>query len=156
MQALESLSIHLENRLANLTKAKEDGSKIVGYTPGGYLPEELVLAYGAIPIGLIRGGEHEPVMAANENLPRWLDTFCRAQVGYKILKKEPLYDLINLLVVPVTDNNIREILAIFEMLIFIQPKIMSVWTTPVKKMRIIINATHFMTKKFVKPLVIWT
>jgi len=109
MKALEDLSVHLENRLADLTKAKENGYKIVGYTPGGYLPEEIVLASGAIPVGLIRGGEHKPVMAASAYLPRWLDTFCRAQVGYKLLKADPLYDLIDLLVVPVTDNNIRAI-----------------------------------------------
>ena len=109
MQALEDLSFYMKNRLGDLLKAKEQGRKIVGYTPGGYLPEEIVLACEAIPVGLIRGGEHEPVMAANACLPRWLDTFCRAQVGYKMLKEDPLYNLIDLLVVPVTDNNIRAI-----------------------------------------------
>lgn len=109
MQALENLSVQIKDRQADLIKAKEEGRKIVGYTPGGYLPEELVIASGAIPLGLIRGGEHEPVEAASAYLPRWLDTFCRAQVGYKILKEDPLYDLVDLLVVPVTDNNIRAI-----------------------------------------------
>jgi benzoyl-CoA reductase/2-hydroxyglutaryl-CoA dehydratase subunit BcrC/BadD/HgdB len=42
-------------------------------------------------------------------VPRFLDTFCRSQIGYKILGDEPLYDLIDLLVAPVTDNNIRSI-----------------------------------------------
>ncbi len=109
MEVLKSLSVYLKKRLADLTTAKEHGNKIVGYTPGGYFPEELALAFGAIPVGLIRGGEHEPVMASSAYLPRWLDTFCRAQVGYKMLKADPLYDLIDLLVVPVTDNNIRAV-----------------------------------------------
>jgi len=56
MQALENLSVQMKDRQADLKKAKEEGLKIVGYTPGGYLPEELVIASGAIPFGLIRGG----------------------------------------------------------------------------------------------------
>lgn len=111
MQAGEKLSAHLRTRVIELTKMKGEGHKIIGYTPGGYMPEELLYACGAmpVPVGLIRGGEHEPVLVAGAYLPRWLDTFCRAQIGYKVLKEEALYDLIDLLVVPITDNNIRAI-----------------------------------------------
>lgn len=111
MRAREKLSAHLRTRVIELTKMKAKGHKIIGYTPGGYMPEELLYACGAmpVPVGLIRGGEHEPVLVAGAYLPRWLDTFCRAQIGYKVLKEEALYDLIDLLVVPVTDNNIRAI-----------------------------------------------
>jgi benzoyl-CoA reductase/2-hydroxyglutaryl-CoA dehydratase subunit BcrC/BadD/HgdB len=111
MQAMERVSAHLRTRIVELSKMKRDGHKIIGYTPGGYLPEELLYACGAmpVPVGLIRGGEHEPVLVAGAYLPRWLDTFCRAQIGYKVLKEEALYDLIDLLVVPITDNNIRAV-----------------------------------------------
>jgi len=111
MQAGERLSAHLKARVAELARMKAEGHKIVGYTPGGFMPEELLYACGAmpVPVGLIRGGEHEPVLVAGAYLPRWLDTFCRAQIGYKILKEEALYNLIDLLVVPITDNNNRAI-----------------------------------------------
>ena len=55
MEALNKLSAHLKNRLVDLSRAKEKGVKIIGYTPGGFLPEELVLASGAIPLCLVRG-----------------------------------------------------------------------------------------------------
>ena len=62
MQAGEKLSTHLRIRVIELTQMKGQGHKIIGYTPGGYMPEELLYACGAmpVPVGLIRGGEHEP------------------------------------------------------------------------------------------------
>jgi benzoyl-CoA reductase/2-hydroxyglutaryl-CoA dehydratase subunit BcrC/BadD/HgdB len=109
MEALQKLDEHLRTRVDGLTKIKKEGGKIIGYVPGGYMPEELVYACGAMPIQLIRGGDPEPVAISAGYVPRFLDTFCRSQIGYKILGDEPLYELIDLLVVPVTDNNIRAI-----------------------------------------------
>ena len=43
MEALDRLSAHLKTRLVDLSRAREEGRKIIGYTPGGYLPEGLVL-----------------------------------------------------------------------------------------------------------------
>jgi benzoyl-CoA reductase/2-hydroxyglutaryl-CoA dehydratase subunit BcrC/BadD/HgdB len=109
MEALHKLEEHLRTRVDEIAKIKRDGGKIIGYLPGSYMPEELVYACGAIPIQLIRGGDPEPVAISAGYVPRFLDTFCRSQIGYKILGDEPLYDLIDLLVAPVTDNNIRSI-----------------------------------------------
>ena len=106
---MEKLNAHLKNRLADLSQAKAEGRKIVGYTPGGYMPEELVLACGAIPLGLIRGGDHSMVEAASAYICRWIDPFCRAQIGYGTSGEDPYYNMIDLLVVPITDNNIRAI-----------------------------------------------
>jgi benzoyl-CoA reductase/2-hydroxyglutaryl-CoA dehydratase subunit BcrC/BadD/HgdB len=107
MKALEALDLHLKNRAQELERFKEEGRKIIGYYPGGYVPEEIILAGGAIPVGLHRGGEHEPVLIAGAYLPRWYDTFIRSQIGFKVLKGEPVYDLIDLFVIPITDNNVR-------------------------------------------------
>jgi len=107
MKTLESLDVHLKNRAAELEELKARGQKIIGYYPGGYIPKEIMLACDAVPVGLIRGGEHEPVLIAGAYLPRWVDTFCRSQIGFKILGGEPTYDLADLLVVPITDNNVR-------------------------------------------------
>ena len=107
MKALEALDLHLKNRAQELERFKEEGRKIIGYYPGGYVPEEIILASGAIPVGLHRGGEHEPVLIAGAYLPRWYDTFIRSQIGFKVLKGEPVYDLMDLFVIPITDNNVR-------------------------------------------------
>jgi benzoyl-CoA reductase/2-hydroxyglutaryl-CoA dehydratase subunit BcrC/BadD/HgdB len=109
MEATQKLEEHLRTRVDELTKIKKEGGKIIGYLPGGYMPEELVYACGAMPIQLTRGGDPEPVAISAGYVPRFLDTFCRSQIGYKILGDEPLYELIDLLVAPVTDNNIRAI-----------------------------------------------
>ena len=61
MKAMDRLTVHLKTRLVELNRARAEGRKIIGYTPGGFLPEELVLACGAIPVGLIRGGDHTMV-----------------------------------------------------------------------------------------------
>jgi benzoyl-CoA reductase/2-hydroxyglutaryl-CoA dehydratase subunit BcrC/BadD/HgdB len=114
MEALNRLSAHLKNRLIDLRRAKEQGRKIIGYTPGGYLPEELVLACGAIPICLIRGGDHTMVELAGAYICRWIDTFCRAQIGYGVSGEDPYYNIIDLLVVPMTDNHIRAVMDVLD------------------------------------------
>ena len=88
---------------------KSQGKKIIGYVPNGYMPEELVYACGAIPVALARGGDADPVAASAACLARFLDPYCRAQVGYRLLKEEPIYQLLDMLVVPITDNHVRAI-----------------------------------------------
>lgn len=114
MEAMDRLSAHLKTRLADLGKARKEGRKIIGYTPGGYLPEELVLASGAIPVGFIRGGDHTMVELAGAYICRWMDTFCRAQIGYGVSGEDPYYTIIDLLVVPMTDNHIRGIMDVLD------------------------------------------
>ena len=109
MEAMGKLMAHMRQRPFELKKLKEKGSKIVGYVPNGYMPEELVCASGAIPVGLIRGGDREPVIASEAYLLRFLDIFCRSQIGYRVLKQELLYQLPDLVIVPITDRNISAI-----------------------------------------------
>jgi len=109
MESLKKLSSHIETRPADLKKAREQGRKIVGYTPGGYFPEELALAAGAIPICMIRGGDYAAAEHAGDYICRWIDTFCRAQIGYGTSGKDPYYSILDLLVIPITDNHVRSI-----------------------------------------------
>jgi len=109
MESIEKLMSAMRARPIELRRLKDEGSKIVGYVPNGYMPEELVYACGAIPVGLIRGGDHEPVAVSEAYLFRLLDTFCRSQIGYRALGEEVLYQLPDLLVVPITDKNITAI-----------------------------------------------
>ncbi len=114
MEAMKKLSDHLATRLTELTRLQEKGTKLIGYAPGGYMPEELVFASGAMPIGLIRGGDPEPVAESAAYLPRFIDTFCRSQIGYRMLGEEPLYQMFDLLVVPITDHNIKAVADCFD------------------------------------------
>lgn len=108
MKTIVNFVSHLDTRLKELQELRKSGIKIVGYSPNGYVPEELVLASGAIPVALIHGGEIEPLLAAAPYLGRYLDPFCRAQIGYKMMN-HPLYQIIDMLVVPVGDLHIRGI-----------------------------------------------
>ena len=107
MGVTRELVSHLDTRLLDLKKIKDRGTKIVGYTPNAYMPEELVYGSGAVPIALIRGGDIAPVLASAPYLGRVLDTFCRAQIGYRVMRQEPLYQMLELLIVPVTDLHVR-------------------------------------------------
>jgi benzoyl-CoA reductase/2-hydroxyglutaryl-CoA dehydratase subunit BcrC/BadD/HgdB len=109
MEVMDRLMAHARARPVELMRLKQDGAKIIGYVPNGYMPEELVYACGAIPVGLIRGGDHEPVAISQAYLFRLLDTFCRSQIGYRVLGEEPIYQLPDMLVVPITDRNVTAI-----------------------------------------------
>ncbi len=45
MKALEAIDVHLKNRARELERFKEEGRKIIGYYPGGYVPDEIILAW---------------------------------------------------------------------------------------------------------------
>ena len=109
MDAMEKLSEHLKKRRPELREIKKSGQKIIGYTPNGYLPVEMIYAAGALPICLARGGDPEPVSESLAYIPRYIDTFCRCQIGYRVMEEEVLYQLPDLIVVPVSDVNERAI-----------------------------------------------
>ena len=115
METLDTLLAHARARPAELLKARQNGTRIIGYTPGGYFPEELAYALGVIPGALLRGGDHEAVIASGPYLARFLDTFCRAQIGYRMLGDEPIYQMIDLLVAVVADNHMRAVAESWEM-----------------------------------------
>ncbi len=105
MDTLNKLMAHMRARPLELAELRRQGAKIIGYVLNGYLPEELLYASGAIPVGLMRGGDHEPVIRSEACLLRFVDTFCRSHIGYRLLGEELLYQLPDLLVVANTDRN---------------------------------------------------
>jgi len=107
MKALDKLDSHIKTRLTDLSKAKEQGRKIIGYTAGGYLPEELVLACDAIPVCFIQAGDNTILTDAGAYICRWFDPFWRSQIGYLTSGKDPYYTIVNLIVIPITDNHVR-------------------------------------------------
>ncbi|MFH2044697.1 MAG: 2-hydroxyacyl-CoA dehydratase family protein [Pseudomonadota bacterium] len=104
MLAMERLKVHLADRSSTLRKQKNDGVKIVGYTPGGFMPEELVHAAGAIPICLLKGGDADSVIESLKYNPRFFCTFCKTQIAY-LMGGDLVYNLPDLLIVPHTDCN---------------------------------------------------
>jgi benzoyl-CoA reductase/2-hydroxyglutaryl-CoA dehydratase subunit BcrC/BadD/HgdB len=107
VKALEKLDSYLKTRLADLSKAKEQGRKVIGYPAGGYLPEELVLACEAIPLCFIQAGDNAILRDAGAYICRWFDPFWRSQIGYLTSGKDPYYTIVDLIVVPITDNHVR-------------------------------------------------
>ncbi|MEJ2738682.1 MAG: hypothetical protein P8105_02400, partial [Dehalococcoidia bacterium] len=91
---MTGFSTYFEERMSDLRKLKREGKKIVGYVPGGFMPEELVWASGAIPVGLNRGGDPGAVLKSAEFIPRFFDTFSRSQIGYWALGEDPLYQMV--------------------------------------------------------------
>ena len=107
MNALEKLEAHLKTRLTDLSKEKKQGHKIIGYSAGGYLPEEIILACDAIPLCFIQAGNNTILKNANAYISRWFDPFWRSQIGYLTSRNDPYYSIADLIAVPITDNHVR-------------------------------------------------
>jgi benzoyl-CoA reductase/2-hydroxyglutaryl-CoA dehydratase subunit BcrC/BadD/HgdB len=107
MKPLDKLDSHLKTRLRDLSKAKEQGRRVIGYPAGGYLPEELVLACDAIPICFIQAGDNAVLRDAGNYVCRWFDPFWRSQIGYLTSRKNPYYAIADLIAIPITDNHVR-------------------------------------------------
>lgn len=109
MEALAALETHLRERVNDIKERKNKGAKVVGFVPG-FTPEELIYASGAIPLGLLEGGDSSAIAASSAYMTRFVDTFCRAQVGYYMSGEHPLYQLPDLVVIPSADDNFRALI----------------------------------------------
>jgi benzoyl-CoA reductase/2-hydroxyglutaryl-CoA dehydratase subunit BcrC/BadD/HgdB len=107
VKALEKLDEHIKTRIENLNRAKGEGTKIIGYPAGCYFPEELALACNAIPICFIQCGDNNKLNDAGAYLCRWFDPFWRSQIAYLTSRKDPYYNIVDLIVIPITDNHVR-------------------------------------------------
>jgi len=108
------LANHLRDRAASLKEAKEKGTKVIGYFPGNYVPEEMIYASGAIPVCLTDGGSSHPAETALSVVPHIICPFARAQVGEKLLKINPYYSMIDMLVAPITCQHLKKVAEIWE------------------------------------------
>jgi benzoyl-CoA reductase/2-hydroxyglutaryl-CoA dehydratase subunit BcrC/BadD/HgdB len=110
----ERLKAHLRDRPAELKQAKKNGVKVIGYFPGNYVPEEIIYASGAVPICLIEGGDSHTADAALSVVPDVICPFSRVQIGEELLKKNPYYSLLDMLVAPITCQHLRKVAEIWE------------------------------------------
>lgn len=110
----EQLSRYLSDRPAQISRAKENGRRIIGFFPGNYVPEELIYAAGAIPLCLNAGGDTPAAVSALEVVPHQICPFARAQIGERLLKRKPYYHMIDMLVAPVTCQHLKKVADIWE------------------------------------------
>ena len=110
----EQLAKHLRDRPVKLKEAKEKGTKIIGYFPGNYVPEEIIYASGAIPICLTDGGNPHPADTALSVVPQIICPFARAQLGERLLKTNPYYSMLDMLVAPITCQHLKKVAEIWE------------------------------------------
>ena len=102
------LANHLRNRVDELRQAKKNGVKVIGFFPGNYVPEEIIYASGAVPICLAWGGSPHSADAALSVIPRYICPFARAQIGEKLLKENPYYNMVDMLVAPMTCVHLKK------------------------------------------------
>jgi benzoyl-CoA reductase/2-hydroxyglutaryl-CoA dehydratase subunit BcrC/BadD/HgdB len=108
------LTDHLSDRPAQLREAKKNGVKIIGYFPGNYVPEEIIYASGAVPLCLTHGGRPQPADAALSVVPQVICPFARAQIGERLLKENPYYSMIDMLVAPITCQHLKKVAEVWE------------------------------------------
>jgi benzoyl-CoA reductase/2-hydroxyglutaryl-CoA dehydratase subunit BcrC/BadD/HgdB len=87
------------NRVRELEQYKKNGKKIIG-TFCNFVPEELIIAAGAVPIRLVCGSQ-EPILPAEEMLPRNFCPLIKSSYGFT-LTGFPHFDLADVIIVPTT------------------------------------------------------
>jgi benzoyl-CoA reductase/2-hydroxyglutaryl-CoA dehydratase subunit BcrC/BadD/HgdB len=110
----QSLDDYLKNRPEEIREAKNKGIKIVGYFPGNYVPVEIIHASGALPICLMQNGDSASINASKSLLPEHYCPFAKAQIGEIILKRNPYYKMIDLIIAPITCQHLRKVSEILE------------------------------------------
>jgi len=98
-------------RVEELKAEKAKGKKVVGVFCN-FVPEELVLAAGAIPIRLCSGCQ-EPIATAEEVLPRNFCPLLKSSLGM-LMVKSPHFELADVIITPTTcdgKKKIAEVLA---------------------------------------------
>lgn len=108
------LVAYLKDRPAQLREAKKNGVKIIGYFPGNYVPEEIIYASGAVPLCLNHGGSPQPADAALSVVPQIICPFARAQIGERLLKENPYYSTLDMLVAPITCQHLKKVTEVWE------------------------------------------
>lgn len=82
--------------IMTLKEAKDAGRKVAGIYCG-FCPKELVMAAGAIPVGLC-GTREEPIAAAEETLPRNLCPLIKSSYGFAVTDTCPYFHFSDLII----------------------------------------------------------
>ncbi len=98
--------------VAKMLEEKEKGMKVVGIYCT-FCPQELVLAAGAIPVGLC-GTREEPIPAAEEVLPRNLCPLIKSSYGFAATDTCPFFNFSNLIVGETTCDGKKKMFEIMQ------------------------------------------
>jgi len=115
LKALEELAKIARTRPEQLNGLKSKGTRLVGFT-GRSVPEELILASGAVPHLICRGGEPEAVDATIPYLLRFMSPYYRAQIGYQLQGTDAVIPMLDLIVLQISDCQEARVADIFEYL----------------------------------------
>lgn len=105
-----------EVNLMRIKEAKENGAKVVGIYCT-YCPQELILAAGAIPVGLC-GMSENPIAAAEETLPRNLCPLIKSSYGFAVTDTCPFFHFSDLIVGETTCDGKKKM---FEIMLDLKP-----------------------------------
>lgn len=101
-----------EVNLMRIKNAKENGTKVVGIYCT-YCPQELILAAGAIPVGLC-GTSENPIAAAEETLPRNLCPLIKSSYGFAVTDTCPFFHFSDLIVGETTCDGKKKMFEIMQ------------------------------------------
>lgn len=85
-----------EVNVMRIKEGKEKGLKVVGLYCT-YCPQELVLAAGAVPVGLC-GTKEDPIAVAEETLPRNLCPLIKSSYGFAVSDSCPFFHFSDLII----------------------------------------------------------
>jgi benzoyl-CoA reductase/2-hydroxyglutaryl-CoA dehydratase subunit BcrC/BadD/HgdB len=105
-----------EVNIIGIKDAKEVGRKVVGIYCT-YCPQELVLAAGAIPVGLC-GTKEDPIAQAEETLPRNLCPLIKSSYGFAVSDTCPFFHFSDLIIGETTCDGKKKM---FELMQDIKP-----------------------------------
>jgi len=99
-KAMKILDDFTEQNIFALEHAKQHGKKIIGFYCG-FAPLEIIVAAGAIPVGLC-GTKEAPIPEAERMLPRNLCPLIKSSFGFAITNTCPFFRLSDLIVAETT------------------------------------------------------
>ncbi|PKM78266.1 MAG: hypothetical protein CVU90_03115 [Firmicutes bacterium HGW-Firmicutes-15] len=101
-----------EINLMRIKEAKDTGRKVVGIYCT-YCPQELILAAGAIPVGLC-GTSEAPIAAAEETLPRNLCPLIKSSYGFAVTDTCPFFHFSDLVIGETTCDGKKKMFEIMQ------------------------------------------
>lgn len=109
---MENFGQAREINLMRIKEAKDKGRKVVGIYCT-YCPQELILAAGAIPVGLC-GMSENPIAAAEETLPRNLCPLIKSSYGFAATDTCPFFHFSDLVVGETTCDGKKKMFEIMQ------------------------------------------
>ncbi|NMC26675.1 MAG: 2-hydroxyacyl-CoA dehydratase, partial [Syntrophomonadaceae bacterium] len=109
---MENFSQAREINLMRIKEAKDNGRKVVGIYCT-YCPQELILAAGAIPVGLC-GMNENPIAAAEETLPRNLCPLIKSSYGFAVTDTCPFFHFSDLIIGETTCDGKKKMFEIMQ------------------------------------------